>query len=609
LKKKYWEEGSIDENSTDENDDETVKEDNSISLTPLLTEPGVIIALVIKPVECKVFLERVPKVASEPSLDELIDRTELDLLNEKDLDITILAEPYHGLVNRSGSDRLKEEEVATIKAVKLIQKEEIMDAIQPVDYHTCLPTNVNYILFGQVGHILNQRPRNPASVKLLQSIYSRLHPPSRERDKDLNNVANPKPSHAVAMDRSGTDRSKEDEVGMTKEIIPIRIKSKKIQPEKLKKVSERTREPHQEARHEIIHEEHPDEITRMFLTITVENRLILFIRFEFAPGPTKIFSFLVSSYKKTEETHAASKWPNEDQTILDRYPLLCNRSSAILIIEKLTKSCLGGLLQRCSTFIQQFTRPKSLRLKDLSKYTTNNQDEKDEPMIKIGCIMSYFRSISGVDPIATTRHPFEILSQLIVHSRFHRSQPVDPIAIPRRPFELLFGETLVVFVCVWSPFIVTRDRRFQPNQPLRHYDDSVTDSRTPIDIVYSLVRRIQPIQPMRHYDDLSTDFETPIDIVHSPPIERKDIPRPKARQKQHNNLHPMMHQTNKKDDKHKGPSNQLKRRFKKTTDETNLFFVIIKMIFSLLKLHIILVYNVVTKCTPIIVVFKFNYVK
>ncbi len=127
---------------------------------------------------------------------------------------------------------------------------------------------------------------------------------------------------------------------------------------------------------------------------------------------------------------------------MDRYPLLCNRSSAILIIEKLTKSCLGGLLQRCSTFIQQFTRPKSLRLKDLSKYTTNNQDEKDEPMIKIGCIMSYFRSISGVDPIATTRHPFEVLSQLMNHSRFHRSQPVDPIAIPRRPFELLFGETL-----------------------------------------------------------------------------------------------------------------------------------------------------------------------
>jgi len=65
------------------------------------------IALVLEPVECTVVWEIVPKVASEPSLDELIDRSELDQLNEKDLDITIVAEPYHGLVNRSESDRLK----------------------------------------------------------------------------------------------------------------------------------------------------------------------------------------------------------------------------------------------------------------------------------------------------------------------------------------------------------------------------------------------------------------------------------------------------------------------------------------------------------------------
>jgi len=101
-------------------------------------------------------------------------------------------------------------------------------------------------------------------------------------------------------------------------------------------------------------------------------------------------------------------------------------------------------------------------------------------MINIGCIMCYFHSISGVNPIATTRHPFEVLSQLTV----------------------------------------TGDRRFQPNQP------------------------------MRHYDDLSTDFETPIDIVHLRSIERKDIPRPKTRKKLPNNLHPIMNQTNQKDDQH-----------------------------------------------------------
>ena len=179
--------------------------------------------------------------------------------------------------------------------------------------------------------------------------------------------------------------------------------------EKTKKVIEGTMLPLLETRHEIIHEEkmvHPDEITRVSLTMPVKNRLILFIKFEFEPGLIKIISFLVSSYKKTKETHAASKWPNKDQTILARDPLRFNRSSAFLSIEKLTKSCLGGLLQRCSTFIQEFNRPKSIRLKELSNYTTNNQDEKDEPMIKIGCIMSYFRSISGVNPIATTRHPF-----------------------------------------------------------------------------------------------------------------------------------------------------------------------------------------------------------
>ena len=118
--------------------------------------------------------------------------------------------------------------------------------------------------------------------------------------------------------------------------------------------------------------------------------------------------------------------------------------------------------------------------------------------------MCYLHSISGVNPIATTRHPFEVLSQLVV----------------------------------------TGDRLCQPNPPLRHYDDSATVSGTPIDIVYSLVHQFQPNQPMRHHDDLSTDFETPIDIVHLRPIERKDIPRPKTRQKLHNNLHPMMTLTN-----------------------------------------------------------------
>jgi len=117
-----------------------------------------------------------------------------------DLDITILAKPYRGLVNRSGSDQLKKEEVATIKE---IQEEKIIDIIKPIYFQSQLPTEAICILFGRFGNIMNQRPRNTISFQSLNEIYSSPYPPSRERDKDFDNVVHPKPSYAVT-DRSGT---------------------------------------------------------------------------------------------------------------------------------------------------------------------------------------------------------------------------------------------------------------------------------------------------------------------------------------------------------------------------------------------------------------------
>ena len=137
----------------------------------------------------------------------------------------------------------------------------------------------------------------------------------------------------------------------------------------------------------------------------------------------------------------------------------------------------------------------------------------DNPMFKRDCIMSYFRS-RGIDPITSSR----------------------------RPFQLWFGETLVLRQLISLT-------EFAPNQPMRHYDDRATDSETPIDIVHSLVRWFQPSEPMRHYDDRATDSETPIDIVRSRPIERKNIPRPRTRQKA-DSLHqrPKINTRDQKDD-------------------------------------------------------------
>jgi len=51
---------------------------------------------------------------------------------DKDHDLISLAKPYHGLENRSGSDRLKEKEVVTIKEIEIIKEDEIKEGVDPI---------------------------------------------------------------------------------------------------------------------------------------------------------------------------------------------------------------------------------------------------------------------------------------------------------------------------------------------------------------------------------------------------------------------------------------------------------------------------------------------
>lgn len=150
------EETSSDKESDEENFEEKVEEVNPVPLTPPLAESGIKFTLVTEPVEIT---------------------DDLELLRNP------LTPSFVPLIDRSGSDRLKEEEVVTIK-----EREPI---IRLIDCQSRSPNKeLICTLFGGIGRILNKRPRNQASEQMMQiydqeiSINNDPYFPSREREAD-----------------------------------------------------------------------------------------------------------------------------------------------------------------------------------------------------------------------------------------------------------------------------------------------------------------------------------------------------------------------------------------------------------------------------------------
>ncbi len=149
-----------------------VEEDEAIPLTPTLTEPGAKFAFVKEPVEIQVDFEMVSKVPSKSFFIPLIERSELDRLNEK--------------------------AVAMINEIKAIQEEKVNKEMETI--------------IDQINH--KPRSQNEESICSpveRDGLFINPYSPSRERDIDL--IPEISRRHTQKeRNRSGSDRLKEGEV-------------------------------------------------------------------------------------------------------------------------------------------------------------------------------------------------------------------------------------------------------------------------------------------------------------------------------------------------------------------------------------------------------------